>query len=162
MNNYIICEFSIKKDNQNIRIFNSYEQCYREIKFVEYNKEYGNEIDLKNNCEIRINDELIPFTFFHKFNKKGKYKIKYTFLLNITKANYMFCDCSSITNIDFSKFCSKNIINMSGMFDGCSSIKNIDLSNFDSNNVTNISHLFDGCSSLTKIDLSNFNTMLLI
>ena len=61
------------------RKVNSYEQYYREIKFDEYEKEYENEKEIKENCEIRINDKIIPFSYFYKFNKKGKYNIKYIF-----------------------------------------------------------------------------------
>ena len=31
-----------------------------------------NEEEIKK-CEIRINNELIPFNYFYKFKKKGKY-----------------------------------------------------------------------------------------
>ena len=58
-----------------------------------------NEEQIKQ-CEIRINDELIPFNYFHKFINKGKYIIKYYFNNYLTKTNYMFCGCSSLTNID--------------------------------------------------------------
>ena len=74
--NYIIAELYVKEDNQNIRIINSYEQSNREHKFYEYKKENENEKEIKDNCEIIINDELIPFSYFHKFNKKGKYMSK--------------------------------------------------------------------------------------
>ena len=161
INNYIIGEFDIKEDNQNIRIINSYEQSNRESSFIEYfkyEKSYENEKEIKENCEIRINDELIPFSYFHKFNKKGKYKIKYTFILNIRKINYIFYECSSLTNINLSNFNTNNVTNMSCMFLGCSSLKDINISKFNTNNVTNMSCMFFGCSSLIELNLSNFNT----
>ena len=74
-NNYIIAEFEIKNDNEKIRIINSYEQYYREWELSDYEKEYKNEKEIKDNCEIYINDKLISFSYFHKFIKKGKYKI---------------------------------------------------------------------------------------
>ena len=157
-NNYIIAEFDIKEDNKNIRIINSYEQVNKEHKLYKSEKEYENELQIKDNCEIRINEELIPFSYYYKFNKRGKYIIKYSFLLNITKTNYMFRECSSLTNINLCNFITNNLINMSSMFFGCSSLTNINLSNFNTNNVTNTSSMFYGCSSLTKINLSNFNT----
>ena len=68
--NCIIAELNIKEDNQNIRIINSYEQAARENKYIDYKKENENEKEIKDNCKIIINDELIPFSYFHKFNKK--------------------------------------------------------------------------------------------
>ena len=55
----IIGEIDIKRVNQKVRIINSYEQYYRENNFNKYEKEYENEIEIKQNCEIRINNELI-------------------------------------------------------------------------------------------------------
>ena len=79
-----------------------------------------NEEEIKK-CEIRINDELIPFNYFHKFNNKGKYIIKYNFNNYLTKTNYMFSWCSYLTNINLSNFNTQNVTNMSLMFYGCSS-----------------------------------------
>ena len=185
INNYIIAEFDIKKDNQNVRIINSYEQCNREDPFRKYyKKEYENEKEIKENCEIRIEDKIIPFSYFYKFNKKGKYNIKYIFKKKLTKLDYMFRDCSFLTNINLSYFntnnvtnmrwifcgcsslininlsyiCTNNVTNMSGIFYDCSSLTNINLSNFKTNNVTDMSSMFDGCSSLSHLNLSNFNT----
>ena len=117
--NYIIGEFEIKEDNENIRIINSYEQVNREDKFVKYKKEYENEKEIKDNCEIYINDKLIPFSYFYIFNKKGKYTIKYNFKDNIKNMSCMFCRCSSLTNINLSNFNTNNVTNMRSMFFGC-------------------------------------------
>ena len=81
---------------------------------------------------------LLPFSYFHKFNKKGKYTIKYIFKKNITKTNCMFMWCSSLNSIDLSNFNSNNVINMASMFSGCSSLTKINLSNFNTNNVKNM------------------------
>ena len=110
--NCIIGELNIKEDEQDIRIINSYEQCYREIKW-NIHKDYENEKEIKENCEIRINSKLIPFHYFHKFNKKGKYNILYIFKNTITKTNYMFSGCSSLTNLNLSNFNTNNVTNMS-------------------------------------------------
>ena len=70
--------------------------------FIEYKKEYENEKEIKDNCEIRINGKFIPFTYFFKFYKKGKYTILYIFKNNITKINHMFYGCSSLTILNLS------------------------------------------------------------
>ena len=41
--------------------------------------------EIKENCEIRINDKIILFSYFYKFNKKGKYTIRYIFKQNLTR-----------------------------------------------------------------------------
>ena len=158
INNLIIGEIDIKRVNQKVRIINSYEQYYRENNFNKYEKEYENEIEIKQNCEIRINNELIQFSYFYTFNKKGKYNIKYTFLLNITKTDYMFYDCSSLKKLNLSNFNTNNIKDMSFMFSNCSSLEYIDVSNSDNSNVKNMRGMLNECSSLININLNNFNT----
>ena len=184
LNNYITCEFDIK-ENKDIRIINSYEQFHREYNNTELKKDCENEKEIKDNCEIRINDKIInKFSYFHKFDKKGKYTIKYFFKKNMNRIDYMFYECTSLTEIDFSHFNSEDIINtsgifckcsslikvnlskfntskiydMSGMFCKCTSLEKVDLSNFKTNNTTKMSGMFCKCSSLTNIDLSSFNT----
>ena len=125
--NYIIGELDIKEDNQNIRIINSYEQSNREYKFKK------NEKEIKDNCKIRINDELIPFSYFHKFNKKGKYTIKYIFKNKITKTNYMFLGCSSLININLSYFNTNDVEDMSFILCRCTSLTNINIFYFITN-----------------------------
>ena len=138
-NNFIIAELNIKKEdiNKDIGIINSYEECLRKV--------YPNE-------------KLIPFNYFHKFAKEGKYIIKYSFKNNLTKTNFMFYGCDKLTNLNLSNFITKNVINMNCMFYKCSSIINIDLSKFNTENVINMNHMFCKCSSLTYLNLSNFNT----
>ena len=47
---------------------------------------------------------------------------------------------------------------MSYMFYKCSSLEEINLSKFNTKNVTNMSYMFGYCSSLKELNLSNFNT----
>ena len=146
--NIIIAEIFIKDEDvyNNISIINSYEKWIR-IHLLDdtIKEEYKNEKEIKE-CEIKINDELIPFNYFHKFKN---------YLTNI---NYMFFGCSSLTNINLSIFNTQNVTNMEFMFSECSSLTNINLSNFNTQNVTNMEWMFFECSSLTNINLSNFNT----
>ena len=159
--NYIIGEIEIKKDdiNKDVRILNSYEESKRENKDNKnYDNIYENEKEIKENCIININNKIIPFSYFHKFEKEGKYKIKYSFKENIMKTVFLFLGCSSLKSIDLSNFNTQNIINMNGMFCGCSSLTNINLSNFNTQNVTDMRCIFYGCSSLKEVNLSNFKT----
>ena len=162
--NYIISEININEDDigKKIRIINSFEECIRNEYFKGMEKEeyykYENEKEIKENCKIKINDININFNYFHEFNEKGKYIIKYTFTNNLTNTNCMFCDCKLLINIDLSNFNTQNITNMKSMFYNCKSLTNLDLSNFNTQNVTDMRSMFYNCKSLISLDLSNFNT----
>ena len=161
-NNYILAEIDIKeKDvNKDIRIINSNEEYLRtgnDKNNFKKDDVFNNEDEIKN-CEIIINNLLIPFNYFYKFPVKGKYKIKYSFNKKIKKCIFMFAECISLTNIDLSNFDSSSVYNISSMFYDCSSLTNIDFSNFDTKNVYDMEYLFRCCFRLTDIDLSDFNT----
>ena len=81
-----------------------------------------NEEEIKK-CEIRINNQLIPFNYFFKFTNKGKYIIKYSFNNYLTNTNHIFSYCSSLTNINLSNFNTQNVTDMKDMFKGCNSLK---------------------------------------
>ena len=158
--NYIKAEIIINEEdiNKKIRIINSFENYKKENGWMNEKTDdiYANEKEIKR-CEIKINGKLIPFCFYYKFNKKGIYRIKYSFPSELTNINSMFCDCNSLTKIDLSKLNANNIINMRNIFRGCYSLLNVDLSNLNSHNVTDMSDMFYECNSLKNIDLSNFN-----
>ena len=137
-NNYIIAKIDIDKHNvyENIRLINSFEQAINErfgyfydIKEEDYNK-YENEKEIKDNCLIEINNKKIEFSYFYKFKEKGKYIIKYIFLNNITKTDFMFFDCNSLNNLNLSNFNTQNVTNMSNMFPYCNSLTNLILNFF--------------------------------
>ena len=116
INNYIIAEIDIKeKDiNKDIRILNSHEEAVKNG-ILNNDKVYNNEEEIKK-CEIRINDQLIPFNYIYKFKSSGKYTIKYTFKNNINNTSYMFYKCELLTNIDLSNFNTDKVTNMFSMF----------------------------------------------
>ena len=143
-NNYIIAEINIEKYkkkknkknkknniNKKIILINSFEQTIKEkgqdyfedIKKEEYYK-YENEKEIKDNCLIEIINNKIEFSYFHEFKEEGKYIIKYIFLNNITKTDFMFYNCESLTNLNLSNFNTQNVINMSSMFYYCNSLLN--------------------------------------
>ena len=73
MNNFIIAEIYIKKEdiNKDIKIINSFEDY--EDDECKYEKEKG----IKEKCTIEINNRKIAFNYFYKFKEEGKYIIKY-------------------------------------------------------------------------------------
>ena len=92
--NYIIAELYIdeRNINKNIGIISSYEQFNRENKNIEKGKYCSileNEEQIKE-CEIKINDEIIPFSYYHQFKKPGKYTIIYSFKNRLTNISGIF------------------------------------------------------------------------
>ena len=156
----IEAEINIKeKDvNQDIIIINSYEEYMNKYYPDELlGQHHINEEEIKQ-CHIKINNKSIPFSYFYKFPNMGKYNIKYIFINNLKKLNYMFSECGNIINIDLSKFNTREVDDMSCMFANCCSLKNINLSNINTDNVIDMGCMFYDCNNLTNIDLSNFNT----
>ena len=155
-NRYIICEYNITENelNQSIQILN----CFEEIKKV-YSKVIGinNENEIRNNCEIYINNNKINFEFKNIFSEKGINKINIKCNKNLQNMSAMFYNCYSLTSLNLSNFNTNNINNMSYIFYNCSSLTSLNLSNFNTNNVINMSYMFYNCYNLIPLDLSNFN-----
>ena len=86
--NYINAEIYIKEEDINkiIRIINSFENYKKEyeLKDEETDNIYANEEEIKK-CKIKINEKLIDFSYYYKFNQKGKYYIKYSLANKINK-----------------------------------------------------------------------------
>ena len=161
-NNYIIAEIYINDNdiNKKIRIINSYEECTRNSYIYKY-LEKCNEEEIEQ-CEIEINGIKIQFNYHYNFKYKGKNIIKYKFKNYLTKTNYMFSGCSSLTNINLSNFNTQNVTYMSDMFSGCKSLTNINLSNFNTQNVTYMSKMFYGYSSLKKENIKTKDLRILL
>ncbi len=78
--------------------------------------------------------------------------------VNVTNMAAMFADCRNLTSIDVRGFNTAKVTDMEAMFENCLSLTNLDLSHFDTHNVTDMVQMFFGCSALTTLDVSNFNT----
>ena len=118
-NNKIIQVINIK-ENDFIRIISSFEQSnfkYRR------ESEFKNEEEIKEKCTIKINNEIIPFSFVYKFNEKGKFIIEYSFNDYMNKTDFMFFLCDSLIDINLSNFKFENVTNIHCMFGGCSSLE---------------------------------------
>ena len=76
----------------------------------------------------------------------------------VTDMQFMFSDCSSLSELDVSGFDTSMVTDMSAMFQGCNSLTYLDVSGFDTSMVTNMGCMFCGCSSLTELDVSGFDT----
>ena len=158
-NNIIIGEINIKREdiNKDIQIINSYENVKRKERDSSDDEEYKNEKEIMDNIEIKINEKRIGFSYTYKFEKDGKYSIKYSFKIKLTKTNHMFYGCENLISLDLSDFDTQNVTNMCLMFHNCGAL-NLNLSNFNTENVTNMKQMFWCCYNLTNLDLSSFNT----
>ena len=145
--------------NKDIRIVNTYDRYKRDnLGFAKQNYINNNEREIINKCQIKIDNISIPFSFFHKFKKCGKFIIEYSFEGCLTNTSSLFYDCKNITSLDLSHFNTEHITNMSLMFGGCESLTELNLINFNTKSVIKMRHMFSGCKSLKYLDLSYFNT----
>lgn len=77
---------------------------------------------------------------------------------NVTNMDFMFNNCSSLTELNVSSFDTSNVTSMKYMFGGCSGLSALDVSMFDTSKVTKMAYMFSKCSGLKSLDLSSFNT----
>ena len=146
--------------NKDIQIINSFENVQR-LEKVEEKKsdfQYKNENEIKDNIEIKINDQLINFSYTYRFEKPGVYKIEYIIKKKLTNINHLFYNCTKLTNLYLPILDTQNVINMSSMFFGCNSLTVLSVSNFDTQNVTDMQNVFRDCKSLINLNLANFKT----
>ena len=76
----------------------------------------------------------------------------------VTRMNFMFFNCSSLTSLDVTHFNTANVTDMMSMFSNCSSLTSLDVTHFNTAKVTNMRSMFSSCSSLTSLDVTHFNT----
>ena len=62
-----------KEDYLNQKIINSFEEVKRNNEDIE--EGINNEDEIKENCELYLNNKKIDFSYKYKFPKDGKYKI---------------------------------------------------------------------------------------
>ena len=83
-------------------------------------------------------------------------KLFYDYVIRSTIC--MFLSCSNITEIDLSKFQTRNIRHFNGMFQGYTSLTSINLAYFTTAQISDnrdIQYIFFNCSSLAYINLKN-------
>ena len=129
----------------------------KKIQIINYDEKI-NENELKKICNIYLNQEKVEFTSEYIFKEPGKYTFEFEFDELLTNANKLFYGCSTLISLNFDKFKSNYIKDMTDMFNGCSKLLSLSLSNFKTKEVTTMKGTFKGCSALKALDLSNFDT----
>ena len=130
------------KGNQNILY-------KKETSFID---ELPNLVYINGNLQNKV-------SYSYKFKQTDNF-VEFVWNENIKNCDFMFFQCSNITEIDLSNFNTSEITDMSYMFNGCKSLISLNISNIDTSRVKNMEMMFLGCSSLISLDLSNFDTSL--
>ena len=147
--NFVSSYCEIKTDNLN-----------KGIAIMNYNNDAKsiNLKEIKDFCQMYLNNEKIPFNFEYNFPKEGKYNFRFTYKFALLNTSHMFFGCKTIISLDLSNFDTSDCKNMGSMFFGCTNLETLNISNFNTSKVTYMSNMFGYCSSLKKLDLSSFNT----
>jgi len=103
-------------------------------------------------------DDVLQEEKTNEINEQFPPKIKVEIDFPIFDCERMFYLCDNIAEINFIRFDTSKVTNMSSMFSDCDSLIKVNVDKFDMSNVTNMSCMFYKCSSLQKLDLSNFKT----
>ena len=107
---------------------------------------------------VKVNKEEVQLTGrYYQFGELIN-KVEFTWY-SLPSCQKMFEYCNKIVSIDFSKFDSTGITDMSNMFYECTSLEYINFGNsFDTSSVITMENMFYGCSKLIALDLSMFKT----
>ena len=158
--NEISLKIRIEKNDKNKTIYfldNTNSTYSENDEKIEHKHDNLMEIN-ESNATLIIDEKEVPFKKYFNPTKSGIYSIKLIFKYKLSNCAYMFCQCSNIFDIDFSKFITDDVIDMKYMFYNCSSLTSLNLSSFNTEKVKDMQYMFYNCSSLIKIDLSSFNT----
>gem|GEM_PF-2757104 len=132
-----------------IKVSDDYSKIYiySEADVINANADSGKMFWNVNNQEFFKNLESIDSEFMTRLN---------TFA--VTRMDYMFTGCSSLSELDLSSFDTSSVTSMDSMFSRCSSLSELNLSSFDTSSVTSMAFMFSECSSLSELDLSSYDT----
>lgn len=155
--------YNIKLDNDKVYSVDVYSEKSRNICIKQLKEDTGinftwlHEIDAKKH-------RILYDTKMYYVDKAGyfSYDERNTLIplipLNGTSCYLMFACLQNLTTIDFSHFCTNNVITMELMFNYSEKLNTLDLSSFDTSSVTDMNFMFCDCKSLTQLNLSSFST----
>ena len=126
-----------------------------ENKYGSFINIYHKEDEIHYHIFFNDNEEEIKRTYITENDKVSKIKVIIDHEIKSLWGLFRNCEC--IKKINFIKN-RENIKNMSHLFFFCTSLKEINLSKFNTTNVEYICYMFYGCRSLTELNLYNFNT----
>ena len=101
INNCIECEYKIEQEifqtDLKRRILNCYEESKKENPFLEG---IENEKQIKDNCELYLNDKKLDFCFEYEFENEGNLMITINYKKLLINTNFMFNNCLSLTYLN--------------------------------------------------------------
>lgn len=111
---------------------------------------------------VKIADEIVPRTTARWFqglkNLTTISNIENLKTDKVASMESMFDGCTSLKEVDVSRFNTQEVINMSFMFYGCTGLENLDVSNFDTSKVTTLYAMFYDCRKVKTLDVANWDT----
>lgn len=130
-------------ENEKVRI--SYEDFYY---YKQADAVYVNGVA---NGKISYDSDNVYITL----TKNGLNTIKFVWNNPLTSIKYIFYYAQRIISVDFSKFDSSSLTDVSEAFH-YSGVKNITMPNFNALKITNYEKVFDSCNNLEFIDITNY------
>ena len=116
--------------------------------------------EIESKIKILNRGKKEKLTFTKLFDSQGINVINFIIESKLTNMNFMFNNCTSLKEVNFSNIETDQVTEMREMFQKCNKLENLDLSNFNTNNVTDMSFMFNKCLKLKEIkSINNFNTI---
>jgi surface protein len=119
----------------------------------------GDSFNLNSIDKMLIDGVEVTKTKSYKFSSTGNHTVTYKIAEDVTSLAYIFYKAVRLYKVDFSRYSTRNLTDMSRMFCYCENlISNGFETYWDTRNVTTFSNCFYGCKSLEKLDVSGFDT----
>ena len=113
---------------------------------------------IEKKIKIIINGEIKTNILKYKFKNEGIYIIYYIVNNILYNMSGLFCNCSSLKEINFFSLNTNAVFETMGMFYNCSSLEKLDLSSINTEKVEKFLLMFNNCSSLKELNLYSFKT----
>ena len=116
-------------------------------------------IDFKRSAPQDYVDTFMRMNkYIHVYNNPNDTsKIAFVYpgdILAPSDASSLFAGCSSLQEINFENFDTKNMLFATSMFNGCTALETLNLSTFNIDKVLFLSTLFENCVNLKDLNIS--------
>ena len=150
---YLILNYLIES-NDTINIINLPPNLKDKEDFIIETINPDNRIRNLENYDFYNNNNNITY----KQANFGILKLNISFNKPLSTMFNLFKNCKDLTEVDLTKFNSKEIVNMNSSFLNCEKLFNLDFTNFNSTNVESMDNTFENCINLPGLNLSSFRS----